>query len=219
MRKAVSAALAMCLVLVLSGCAQAQADGERHLDSFDVDDKPFGIELYAFDPDEDMQLPELPTGCEATATATLLRMHGVNATKTEVADAMPKSDIDFVHSFLGDPYKSTGGCCMALCAAETARPFLAGTGLTCYVVEGLPLIDLPRPCVIWATIDLAEPQAIRRQGAYTMHYPSHCIVVTSVSDGYAQCIDPLAGRVDYPLDRLTYVYQKVGAQAIYVGSD
>lgn len=219
MRKAVSVALAMCLALALSGCTQAQADGERLTDSLDAKDKPLGAEVYVFDPGQDLQLPELPTGCEATATATLLRMHGISATKTEVADAMPKSDIDFVHSFLGDPYKPTGGCCMALCSAETARPFLAGTGLTCYQVEGLPLIDLPKPCVIWATIDLAEPQAIKQQGAYTMYYPSHCIVVTSISGGYAQCIDPLVGRVDYPLDRLVDVYQKVGTQAIYVGKE
>lgn len=219
MRKAVSTALVMCLALALSGCAQAQADGEWATDSFDANDKPFGAELYVFDPGQDLQLPELPTGCEATATATLLRMYGLKVTKTDVADAMPKSDTDFVHSFLGNPYKPTGGCCMALCAAETARTFLSGTGLTCYEVEGLPLIDLPKPCVIWATIDLAEPRAIKQQGAYAMYYPSHCIVVTSVSDGYVQCIDPLKGRVDYPLDHLVNVYQAVGAQAIYVGKE
>lgn len=39
------------------------------------------------------QNPELPTGCEATATTMLLQWAGVQVNKSEVADALPKEDM------------------------------------------------------------------------------------------------------------------------------
>lgn len=169
---------------------------------------------------EDMQMPELPTGCEATALSTLLRMTGVQVTKTDVADAMPKSGTDFVHAFWGDPYSVNGGCCMSPCAAETARMFLDGTGLMAYQIEGRGLSQLPKPCMVWTTIDLAEPQGpIKTQGAYSMYYPSHCVTVIDISGGTVKTIDPLKGFADYPLEQFERVYEQVGAQAVYIGKD
>ena len=175
---------------------------------------------WAFDSRQDLQLPELPTGCEATALGTLLRLNGIEAGKLDVADAMPKSDEDWVHSFLGDPYSVGGGCCMSPCLAATAREFLEGTGMLAYQTEGCALADLPMPCVVWVTIGLADPQGpIREQGAYEMYYPSHCVVLLSLSDGYVQCVDPREGCVSYPLDRLQEVYRAMGAQAVYIGKE
>lgn len=108
---------------------------------------------------------------------------------------------------------------MSPCVAETARTFTDGTGLMVYQSEGRSILDLPKPCVIWVTIGLADAQAIQTQGAYTMYYPTHCIVVASVSDGYAQCIDPLVGCVDYPLDDVVQAYTQLGEQAVYVGRE
>ena len=85
---------------------------------------------YVFDEKQDLQMPELPTGCEATALGTLLRMNGVNVTKFDVADAMPKSNgSDFVYSFWGNPYSATDGwACMAPCSVITANKFLKDAG-------------------------------------------------------------------------------------------
>lgn len=181
---------------------------------------------YAADPrayeitSADMQLPELPTGCEATAIATLLRLNGVDANKTDVADAMPKSDTDFVNAFLGDPYSTSGGCCMSLCAVETMRGFLVDTDLVGCQSEGVPIEELPKPCAVWVTVGLADPQGpLGTQGAYSMWYPSHCVVVLAIDGGTAHVIDPLEGRVDYPLDRLSEVYRTLGSQAIYIGKE
>lgn len=174
---------------------------------------------YSLDPEQDLQLPELPTGCEATALSTLLRLNGVDVGKIEVADALPKSGTDFVHAFWGDPYSVNGGCCMSPCAAETARMFLDGTGLMAYQTEGRGLSQLPKPCMVWTTIDLAEPQAIKTQGAYTMYYPSHCVVVLGIDGDTVRTIDPLKGFTDYPLDVFERVYEQVGAQAIYLGKE
>lgn len=168
----------------------------------------------------DMQLPELPTGCEATAIATLLRLNGVDASKTDVADAMPKSEMDFVHSFLGDPYSETGGCCMSPCAVETMRAFLVGRSLIGYETEGCDLVDLPTPCVVWVTIDLAEPQGpLKTQGAYEMFYPSHCVTVLGVDAETVRTIDPLKGYAEYPRDKFEHVYNVLGKQAVYIGKE
>lgn len=168
----------------------------------------------------DMQLPELPTGCEATAIATLLRLNGVEASKTDVADAMPKSGTDFVHSFLGDPSAANGGCCMSPCAVETMRTFLEGRSLIGYQTEGFGLSQLPKPCVVWVTIDLSHPQGpLKQQGAYYMYFPSHCVTVTEIVGDTVKTIDPLKGWADYPLEDFEDVYEELGAQAIYIGKE
>ena len=207
-------ALAVPAGAFLSAAPEAGVEPARQ-DFESVRDIPAG-----FDPDLDLQLPELPTGCEATALSTLLRLNGVHASKEDVADEMPKSDADFVHSFLGDPYSTDGGCCMSPCVAETASKFLVGLSLLSHQTEGRDLADLPKPCVVWVTIDLADPQGpIREQGAYRMYYPSHCVVVTGVSDRAVETIDPLRGRVEYPIERFSEVYETLGAQAVYIAKE
>ncbi len=46
------------------------------------------------------QFPELPTGCEATALTMLLRYHGVNVSKKDIADTIPREPL---------PYYKNGG--------------------------------------------------------------------------------------------------------------
>ncbi|MDR1449660.1 MAG: C39 family peptidase, partial [Propionibacteriaceae bacterium] len=54
------------------------------------------------------QLPELPTGCEATAIAMLLQYAGLDWSKLDVADALPVSG-DPNRGFYGDPHSWNGG--------------------------------------------------------------------------------------------------------------
>jgi uncharacterized protein YvpB len=54
-----------------------------------------------------MQKPELPTGCEATATAMMLQYAGAPLTKFDVVAVMPYSD-DPYRGFVGDPYGDSG---------------------------------------------------------------------------------------------------------------
>lgn len=213
--RALLASLVALIVVFVALVAESQPSGRAEAPS-EVLEASEGYIVTA----ADMQLPELPTGCEATAIATLLRLNGVDASKTDVADAMPKSDTDFVHSFLGDPYSENGGCCMAPCAVETMREFLIGRSLIGYETEGYDLADLPMPCVVWVTIDLAEPQGpLKAQGAYEMFYPSHCVTVLGINDDTVRTIDPLKGYAEYPRDKFEHVYSAVGKQAVYVGKE
>lgn len=172
--------------------------------------------LYAFDPAQDMQLPELPTGCEATALATLLRMNGVEVTKTEVADAMPKGT-DWVNCFWGDPYEPTGWACMPPCSVNVANGFLAGTGKAAAECRGAALADLPLPCAVWVTIGLGEPRfsGYERDG-YRLFQNTHCMVLLGVGEDSVQVVDPLQGCVSYDRAAFERVYEELGAQAVCV---
>lgn len=199
-------------------CQSPQTGPHDGPESFEADDA--SAYPYELDASQDLQLPELPTGCEATALSTLLRLNGVDVGKLEVADAMPKSSEDFVHSFLGDPRSENGGCCMAPCSAETARAFLVGSGLEAYETEGGDLDELRTPCVVWVTIGLADPQGpIKTQGAYEMFYPSHCVVFLGIEGDAAMTIDPLEGYAEYPLEDFARVYGELGKQAVYIGEE
>lgn len=53
------------------------------------------------------QRPELPTGCEITATAMMLQFGGAKVTKMSLAKEMPRSS-NPNKGFVGSPYKSSG---------------------------------------------------------------------------------------------------------------
>lgn len=182
---------------------------------FIVFDTKMTPEDYVFS-DADLQNPELPTGCEATALSILLRMNGVNATKFDVADAMPKGT-DFVNQFWGDPYSMSGWACMAPCSVATASMFLADTGKIVVDLTGTELSELPTPCAIWVTIGTedAVPSKYEKDGYVLMQNP-HCLVVTDINDDTVSTIDPLEGRVEYPRGQFEKVYKSLGSQAIYI---
>lgn len=201
------------LLCVSAPVENAQTD--REIESFEVYDTPYE---WVFNYNEDMQLPELPTGCEATAAATLARMDGFYVTKTQVADAMPKSDSDFVNSFLGDPYSEHGWATSAPCVTDTLNGFFemeerrAAINLT-----GTDFFDLPLPCAVWATIDMTLPDApVRTSEDYGLYRNTHCVVVTRVGDVAVDIIDPLRGDCQQPTDQFIEIYNAMGKQAVYV---
>lgn len=179
-------------------------------------DKPAG---YVFDEKQDLQMPELPTGCEATALGTLLRMNGVNVTKFDVADAMPKSDgSDFVYSFWGNPYSATDGwACMAPCSVITANKFLKNSNKIAVEYTGTDLMDLKFPSAVWVTMYLNDPQPSNYESnGYRLFRNPHCVVVDRIELDSVYVIDPLVGEVAYPLERFNNVYKKLGCQAVCI---
>lgn len=174
---------------------------------------------YTFDEKQDLQMPELPTGCEATALGTLLRMNGINVTKFDVADAMPKSTSgDFVYSFWGNPYSSTDGwACMAPCSVITANKFLKKTNKKAVEYTGTKLTDLQLPSAVWVTMYLKDPlRTDYESNGYRLFRNPHCVVVTSIDDDNVYVIDPLVGETSYPLSKFENVYNILGCQAVYI---
>lgn len=190
--------------------------GESNIQvEFTVSDIAMKPENYVVS-DADLQNPELPTGCEATALSILLRMNGVNVTKFDVADAMPKGT-DFVNQFWGDPYSTSGWACMAPCSVATANMFLADTGKIVVDLTGTELSELPAPCAVWVTIGMEDaiPSKYEKDGYVLMQNP-HCLVVTDIKDDTVSTIDPLKGCVEYSRGQFEKVYKSLGSQAIYI---
>lgn len=177
---------------------------------------------YVFDEKQDLQMPELPTGCEATALGTLLRMNGVNVTKFDVADAMPKSDgSDFVYSFWGNPYSATDGwACMAPCSVITANKFLKNSNKVAVEYTGTNLTDLKFPSAVWVTMYLNDPLPSNYESnGYRLFKNPHCVVVTRIEIDSVYVIDPLVGEVAYPLERFNSVYKELGCQAVCIETE
>lgn len=214
------AVLASFMIMFVScNSAQQNTVAEHDVETPILYDKPV---KYVFDEKQDLQMPELPTGCEATALGTLLRMNGVNVTKFDVADAMPKSDgSDFVYSFWGNPYSATDGwACMAPCSVITANKFLKNSNKVAVEYTGTDLTDLKFPSAVWVTMYLNDPLPSNYESnGYRLFRNPHCVVVTRIELDSVYVIDPLVGEVAYPLERFNIVYKELGCQAVCIETE
>ncbi|MCL2055519.1 MAG: C39 family peptidase [Oscillospiraceae bacterium] len=129
------------------------------------------------------QLPELPTGCEATALTMALNFYGFNADKTDIAkNYLPQSAFmqlkddkvyinNFNNIFFGDPFGRGWGC-FSNAIVYTAQS---------YIAQNSELVGLDRgdfrvrnisgsspeelyeylkagvPVICWGTLEMAEP--------------------------------------------------------------
>lgn len=208
-------------MIVFTSCSSEQPNAaiEHDVETPILYDKPAE---YVFDEKQDLQMPELPTGCEATALGTLLRMNGVNVTKFDVANAMPKSDgSDFVYSFWGNPYSATDGwACMAPCSVITANKFLKDTSKVAVEYTGTDLTDLKFPSAVWVTMYLNDPvPSSYESNGYRLFRNPHCVVVERIELDSVYVIDPLVGEVAYPLERFNSVYKELGCQAVCIETE
>lgn len=207
------------IMFVSCNNAQQSAVAEHDVETPTLYDKQV---KYVFDEKQDLQMPELPTGCEATALGTLLRMNGVSVTKFDVADAMPKSDgSDFVYSFWGNPYSATDGwACMAPCSVITANKFLKNSNKVAVEYTGTELTDLKFPSAVWVTMYLNDPLPSNYESnGYRLFRNPHCVVVTRIELDSVYVIDPLVGEVAYPLERFNNVYKELGCQAVCIETE
>lgn len=176
------------------------------------------IQSFEYNADFDLQNPQLPTGCEATAFSILLRMNGVCYYKTEIADLLPHSTTDFVNSYIGNPYTNHGWLCESPCIYNLGKKILEDTPVHVYQFEGLEFKELPTPCMIWVTMGMKNPYPsdISFQG-YSPLKNTHCIVVNDISIGMGVYVtDPLVGRVTYDYVDVKKAYEANGSQCIYL---
>ena len=211
----------MCIDFALMQNVNYNIDAKNNInfeyceENLEVHDTPYE---YEFDSRQDLQLPELPTGCEATALSTLLRINGVDVTKHDVAKAMPKSkDGEFVNHFWGNPYSRNGWACMAPCSVETANMFLDTDYKIAVEHTGMDLEHLSLPSVVWVTMYLEDPIYTEYESkGYRLFGNPHCVVVECINNSSVCVIDPLVGRVEYPIDRFEEVYKALGSQSVCI---
>ena len=128
------------------------------------------------------QLPDLPSGCEATSVAMLLQYAGADVTKEQVAAEMPRSD-DPEEGFQGDPSDFTGGIIYPPALLDLVRSHLgSAVDLTGVDYDTLTsYIDAGKPVVVWFYPEPAN---------------SHTVVVVGYSATQVWINDPAEGLFD-----------------------
>lgn len=180
-----------------------------------------------------MQNPELPTGCEITALAQTLNFYGFDIDKVDLCDMFMPIDINGYYSmnsaYLGDPRSNNGFGCNAPVITMAASYYFTWIGSDWYSVDltGISLqevfyqIECGRPVVVWSTIDQRETYAEFQftlgcgEDFYFNPY-QHCLTIYGYdySGGVVYVADPLAGNVQYDMDRFERIYDVMGDQAV-----
>ncbi len=190
------------------------------------------------------QNPELPTGCEATATAMLLCAYGYRVDKTVVANYMEKEAMQDVNErryaphpdekFIGDPYTEFGYGAFPNVMEQTAQKIIDEMGgnhkaRALYGMgeqELLEKIDEGNPVCVWTSMHDKEIERrggwwLVEDGVYTEKYfewPSneHVVVLVDYDKEYVTVCDPLVGRCQYPKESFFRHYRQVGMYAMEI---
>lgn len=188
-----------------------------------------------------LQMPELPTGCEATAGAILLNAYGYDADKTEVADCMAKDTFTEIggvryasypdEAFIGDPYTEYGYGAFPGVLAEAMQEIIDSRGGEHRAVplynlreeELLEYIDAGAFLCVWTSnggteIERRSGWYLIRDGKYTenfFYWPSneHVVVLTAYDSGSVTVCDPLYGDQTVSREEFFRHYDQVGRYA------
>ncbi len=184
------------------------------------------------------QYPLLPSGCEATAAAMVLRYYGSNITP-EVFASMYLLCEDLFYSgeklYGPDPYEKFAGSpfgesyCYGCFAPVIEEAVNSMTGFSAETVTGKTLselcglyIDNGKPLLVWATMEMREPEDGRvwnlpdgREFVWTAG--EHCMVLTGYGDGVYYFNDPRSGgSVIFPEDISEKRFSQLGSQAVLI---
>ncbi|NEW08032.1 hypothetical protein GK047_18695 [Paenibacillus sp. SYP-B3998] len=182
------------------------------------------------------QFPQLPSGCEATSTTMLLNYFGVPATKTDVADLLPKGNMPRVVKssyiggnpntvFVGNPYSTIGYGVFEQPILDIIEHYIPGksknlTGSS--FNDLLHTIQEGAPVVVWATLNMKDPKQLDEwvDDEGNMVYwngPEHVLLMVGWDDDNAYFNDPYTGkRVTYNLWTFKDRWEKMGSRAVTV---
>lgn len=180
------------------------------------------------------QLPELPTGCEITALATVLNYLGYNISKETLSDAyLPKGEAgvtSFYTAFIGNPRNPDSYGCYAGAIIAAANNYFSAVGgtHTVYDISGYSKEQLYNevragsPVVIWGTIDNVEPYytASWNIGTEKLKWLAgeHCFVLIGYDTIKDTVIvtDSLYGIMEYDATLFFTRYQQMYSQALLI---
>lgn len=182
------------------------------------------------------QNPELPTGCEITSLAEVLKFYGFNADKEYLArNYLPKDTKAgtgcFIEYYYGSPWQSNGSGCFAPAIITAANNFLRdkGSELTatslCYTSLETLLSQVASgyPVIVWTSFDYEadiEYTLIEYETGGSFYWPSyeHCTVLSGydLEAGTVTLADPTYGIVTRSISDFEKYYQKMFYQALVV---
>lgn len=184
------------------------------------------------------QYPLLPSGCEATAAAMVLRYYGSDITPVAFASVYLACE-DLFYSgeklYGPDPYEKFAGSpfgesyCYGCFAPVIEKAVNGMTGFSAETVTGKSLselcgiyIDNEKPLLVWVTMEMREPEAGRawnlpdgREFVWTAG--EHCMVLTGYGDGVYYFNDPRSGgSVIFPEEISEKRFSQLGSQAVLI---
>ena len=164
--------LFVCLIFAFSGCRIQDYNIISDHNENNISDAPIRSNESLYYPKRIINLtpvcqyPELPTGCEVTALATVLQYYGFSADKCDLADNYldkgAVGTVDFHTTFVGDPRSDYSYGCYAPAIVKAANKYLyeQDKELKAYDITGTDFEELfsytdkSIPVLVWCTIDL-----------------------------------------------------------------
>lgn len=180
------------------------------------------------------QMPELPTGCEATALTMILKHSGYNITKEQVAKDMPKANPIWKNgktyaahpseAFYGNPFSRAGYGVYSPVILKMINQYLEGRGgdLTGQsLTQVLEVVKEGQPVIVWATMGLKPAYLtaswITPSGVFRWKAGEHTLVIVGYDDQFIYTNDPLKGKqVSYDRSSFEKRYNEMGKMAVYI---
>lgn len=180
------------------------------------------------------QLPELPTGCEATSLAMALQYLGFSADKTDIAENyLIYNAENMALGYLGNPFQDDGVGIFPPGLVRTANNFIRDNSDTqnyfAYDVSNKSLEQLfsyvanGKPVLLWLTVDMESPLIDEGGGVfndkfYQWYANEHCVVMVgyNLEEETVKIYDPLLGEVDLPIDEVREIYSLCGFYAMTI---
>lgn len=189
-----------------------------------------------------LQNPELPTGCEATAGAMILKGYGYRTDKIQVAEQIKKVPMEEKNgryhaphpnkAFIGDPSSTSSYGAFPHVLAEAVQNVIdmqqgehIARELYGYSEEEiLNMVDNGIPVCIWTSmydleIEYKRGWYVKKDGEYSDEYflwPSneHVCVLTGYDEDSVTVCDPLVGVCEYPKESFFRHYEQMGHYAM-----
>lgn len=179
------------------------------------------------------QYPELPTGCEITALATVLRYFGYAVDKCVLSDNyLEKGDAwgtDFWEKFCGEPRSQYSYGCYAPVIKKAADKYLreknsalSAVDLTGTDAEELfSYTDRGIPVMVWVTINMVQGYYTDSWYAngkkLTWYANEHCMVLLGYEGNVVYMSDPTSGTITtYDKELFKTRYKELFKQAVVV---
>ncbi len=182
------------------------------------------------------QYPELPTGCEATATVMALNYLGACVYLEPFADLLPQQPVvdngngfqgpDPNVSFVGDPHKEIGSFgCFEQVIIKTVNdhyPAYYAQKVNGSIDDFCSYIDMGFPVLIWTTMELQEIMRVTTWtlpdgSSYTWPGREHCMLLVGYDGFYYYFNDPRNGEcVAYEKDLSELRFEEMGSRAVVI---
>ena len=183
----------------------------------------------------------LATGCELVSATMVMQFYGYDITVEDFVQNTPQSELkqtksglignDPSKTFIGNPHSSNGFGCYAPVITSVMNSFFNNKSQKAVDVTGTNIenllhtyVDNDSPVLIWATINMKEPQQGRswmiEDTGETFQWIAgeHCLVLVGYDHDLYYFNDPYGsnGIVGYDKDLVEERYQALGLQAIAV---